>query len=116
MNTFTVGRRFSQWRPRLAVTQRRCAVLLADRCLTILNVLNENLGGGALMIRICEVQYHGNLSLVIACFQQDINLVSFFLGKLCVTHCVSLSWRLEKAGNDTAAYLLANSGRVALTS
>ncbi len=49
-------------------------------------------------------------------FLQGINPVSLFLDKLFVSHRAPLSWQNGKAVNHTAAYPIANSSRVALTS
>ncbi len=49
-------------------------------------------------------------------FLQGINPVSLFLGKLFVSHRAPLSWQNGKAVNHIAAYPIANSSRVALTS
>jgi hypothetical protein len=54
------------------------------------------------------VHFQGYLGLVKACFQVGLNLVSFYLGKLFVSHCASLTWRLEEAVNHTAACPLTN--------
>ena len=53
--------------------------------------------------RFISAQYHSFLRMIMPCFQQGVNLVSFFLGKLRVTHGAPLSWRTEKTVDFTAA-------------
>ena len=65
--------------------------------------------------RLMTFQYHRYLSLVKSCFQQHRNLLSFFMSKLLVTHCAPLTLVGERKLNNTAAYPLTCSLRVALT-
>ncbi len=67
--------------------------------------------------RLMDADEGGCLCLAVAGFLQGVNLVSLLAGKLRVTHqCASLTWRLRKHTEATAAYLSIANLKVALQS